>query len=139
MVVAFAGLSTAVYRMARQPFNEWAAEQMSASIITSSRVNNILDQAQEDHKSAVKERINSVSQLRDIVDVTKALFAISKETAKVEAEAFELKQKVAAAAEIKSVLDSWVRYEASLRELERKALASHVIDRARVQLEDSAL
>jgi len=47
-----------------------------------------------------------------------------------------LKQKVAAASEVKAVLDSWVRYEASLREREQKALSSYVIERVKKQLED---
>ncbi|CAG8796834.1 5186_t:CDS:2, partial [Racocetra fulgida] len=88
------------------------------------------------HKDAVKERIDTIGQLGDIVDITKALFAMSKETARLEAEAFELKQKSAAAAEIKAVLDSWVRYEASLREREQKAHASYVMERVMAQLRD---
>lgn len=54
----------------------------------------------------------------------------------MEAEAFELKQKVAAATEVKAVLDSWVRYESSLREREQKALSDYVIERVKKQLED---
>jgi F-type H+-transporting ATPase subunit b len=57
----------------------------------------------------------------------------------LEAEAFELKQKAAAAAEIKAVLDSWVRYETSLREQEQKALSSYVIRRVKEKLEDPRL
>ena len=41
-------------------------------------MNNILRKAREDHKTAVQERIDTVGQLGDIVDVTKALFAMSK-------------------------------------------------------------
>ncbi|CAG8499702.1 22178_t:CDS:10 [Cetraspora pellucida] len=129
VLLAFIGLMVPLYRVLRQPFNDWVETQKN-------RVNSILDQAQEDHKHAVKERINTIGQLSDIVDITKALFAMSKETAKLEAEAFELKQKFAAASEIKSVLDSWVRYEASLREREQKALASHVMERVMAQLRD---
>ncbi|CAG8826676.1 2207_t:CDS:2, partial [Gigaspora rosea] len=58
------------------------------------------------------------------------------ETAKLDAEAFELKQKATVAAEIKAVLDSWVRYEASLREREQKDLANYVIERVMTQLRD---
>jgi len=47
-----------------------------------------------------------------------------------------LKQKVAATAEVKAVLDSWVRYEASLREREQKNLSNYVIERVKKQLED---
>ena len=59
-----------------------------------------------------------------------------QETAALEAEAFELKQKVAAAAEIKSVLDSWVRYEAAIREREQKALAEAVIEKVKATISD---
>jgi F-type H+-transporting ATPase subunit b len=41
-------------------------------------VNNLLRKAREDHKNAVQERIETIGQLGDIVDVTKALFAMSK-------------------------------------------------------------
>ncbi|KAK9472526.1 F1F0 ATP synthase [Dipodascopsis tothii] len=87
----------------------------------------ILNKAREDHTSAVKDRITSVSQLKDVVATTKALFSVSKETVELEAKAFELKQSVDFAAEAKSVLDSWVRYEASVRQREQKALVESVI------------
>ncbi|CAG8500083.1 4704_t:CDS:2 [Funneliformis mosseae] len=129
LVLSFACISAVIYRAIKQPVNEWADEHMS-------RVNNILRKAREDHKNAVQERIETVGQLGDIVDVTKALFAMSKETATLEAEAFELKQKAAATAEVKAVLDSWVRYEASLREREQKALSDYVIEHVKQQLND---
>lgn len=129
LVISFASIATILYRAFKKPVNEWAEEQIG-------RVNNILRKAREDHKNAVQERIETVGQLGDIVDITKALFAMSKEIASLEAEAFELKQKAAAAAEVKAVLDSWVRYEASLREREQKALSSYVIERVKKQLEN---
>ncbi|RHZ75396.1 hypothetical protein Glove_214g48 [Diversispora epigaea] len=132
LLVAFTGMATTVFRLTREPFNEWAQEKTD-------RVNNILDQTQENHKTAVKGRIETVQHLGDIVDVTKTMFEMSKETAKLEAEAFELKQKVIATSEIKSVLDSWVRYEATLREREQKDLANHVIERVMAQLQNEKL
>ena len=50
-----------------------------------------------------------------------------QETAQLEAEAFTLKQKVAVASELKSMLDSWVRYEQQVKESEQAALADAVI------------
>ncbi|CAG8533778.1 25972_t:CDS:2 [Dentiscutata erythropus] len=129
VLLAFIGLIIPLYRVLRKPFNDWAEGQKT-------HVNSILEKAQDDHKTAVKERINSIGQIGDIVDITQALFSMSKETAKLEAEAFELKQKAAAAAEVKSVLDSWVRYETSLREREQKDLANYVIERVMAQLRD---
>ncbi|GMF82207.1 unnamed protein product [[Candida] boidinii] len=64
----------------------------------------------------------------------KALFEISKETAAVEAEAFELKQNVQVASEAKSVLDSWVRYEAQVRQLEQQQLSSTVIAKVKSEI-----
>lgn len=74
--------------------------------------------------------------MKDIVDVTKNLFALSRDTAKLEAEAFELKQQVAVASELKSTLDSWVRYEATVREREQKQLAAYLIEKIHKDLED---
>jgi len=74
--------------------------------------------------------------LGGVVDITKSLFALSKETAKLEAEAFELNQKIAATSEIKSVLDSWVRYEADVREREKRQLANTVIQKVKASLAD---
>ncbi|CAG8516664.1 3564_t:CDS:2 [Paraglomus occultum] len=129
VVVSFAAMALLLYRGIKKPFNDWATEE-------NERVNGILRQARADHKAAVEDRIETVGQLGDIVDVTKALFAMSKETATLEAEAFELKQNVAAAAEIKSVLDSWVRYEAAIREREQKALAEAVIEKVKAAISD---
>lgn len=106
--------------------------------------------------------------MKDVVDVTKNLFAISKvsslrmnyqsmcswidgpvfifvlvilcsfpqETAKLEAEAFTLKQQVALASELKSVLDSWARYEQQQKESEQAELSKTVIDKVLKSLSD---
>jgi F-type H+-transporting ATPase subunit b len=100
------------------------------------RIKNVLYKARNDHKSAVTERIEQAGQMKDIVDVTKNLFALSRETAKLEAEAFELKQQVAVASEVKATLDSWVRYEATVREREQKQLAAYLIEKIQKDLED---
>lgn len=93
-------------------------------------------QARDDHKGAVQERIEEVGQMKDLVEVTKALFELSRETAQLEAQAFELKQSVAVASEIKTTLDSWVRHETNLREREQKQLASYLIEKINKQLLD---
>ncbi|KAG9307603.1 hypothetical protein G9A89_023168 [Geosiphon pyriformis] len=130
IVVSFIGLCTILYKLLRQPLND-AVEAHSQ------RIYGTLNKAREDHKLAVQNRIEQVAQLGDIVDVTKGLFAISKETARLEAEAFELKQKAELAAEVKSVLDAWVRYEASIREREQRALANTVIEKIKRNLQDT--
>ncbi|KAI8847877.1 hypothetical protein BC829DRAFT_444249 [Chytridium lagenaria] len=104
-----------------------------------STMKKVLEQAREEHKSVVQERITHISKLADVVDVTKALFETSKEIAKLEAEAYELKQKVTFSHEVKSVLDSWVRHEASIRENEQKVLAETIIAKIRNSLTDPKL
>ena len=61
---------------------------------------------------------------------------VEKETAKLEAEAFELEQKTALAAEAKSVLDSWVRYEGQVKAKQQRDLADSVIAKIQKELEN---
>ena len=59
-----------------------------------------------------------------------------QETAKLENEAFVQRQKVALASELKSVLDSWVRYEQQQKESEQAELAKSVIAKVLAGLKD---
>lgn len=59
-----------------------------------------------------------------------------QETAKLEAEAFELEQKTALAAEARNVLDSWVRYEGQVKQRQQKELADTVIAKVSKELEN---
>lgn len=59
-----------------------------------------------------------------------------QETAKVEAEAYELEQKTALAAEAKAVLDSWVRYESQVKQRQQTELAESVIAKVKKELEN---
>jgi F-type H+-transporting ATPase subunit b len=59
-----------------------------------------------------------------------------KETAKLEAEAFELEQKTALTAEAKTVLDSWVRYEGQVKNRQQKELADTIIAKISKELEN---
>jgi len=65
--------------------------------------------------------------MKDVVSLTQGLFAVSKETAQLEADNFAKRQQVALAAELKTVLDSWVRYEQQAKEAEQAELAKTVI------------
>lgn len=65
--------------------------------------------------------------MKDVVSVTEGLFALSKETAKLESEAFVQRQKVVLASEVKTVLDSWVRFEQQEKENEQAELAKTII------------
>lgn len=59
-----------------------------------------------------------------------------QETARLEAEAFELEQKTALAAEAKTVLDSWVRYEGQVKNRQQKELAETIIAKISKELEN---
>lgn len=59
-----------------------------------------------------------------------------QETAKLEAEAYVLEQKTALAAEAKSVLDSWVRYESQVKQRQQKELAQTIIAKVQKELEN---
>jgi F-type H+-transporting ATPase subunit b len=100
------------------------------------KIKGILNAAREDHTNAVKSRIENVKELESVVDITKSLFEVSKETAQLEAKAFELEQRTTLAAEAKSVLDSWVRYEAQVKQRQQKELAENVIAKIRKELEN---
>ncbi|KAJ3271528.1 atp4 subunit B of the stator stalk of mitochondrial F1F0 ATP synthase [Terramyces sp. JEL0728] len=100
------------------------------------QIKKVLYQAREDHKAVVKERMDHIGKLSDVVEVTDALYDISKEIAKLEAEAFELKQKVAFKNEVKSTLENWVRQEAAVREAEQSLLVAKVIEGVKAKLND---
>ncbi|KAF2459923.1 ATP synthase subunit 4 mitochondrial precursor [Lineolata rhizophorae] len=110
-------------------YKEWAQGQEA-------KMKGILNAARDDHTSAVKKRITDVKDLSGVIDITKTLFEVSKETAKIEAEAYELEQKTALAAEAKSVLDSWVRYEGQVKARQQKELAETVIGKIEKELEN---
>ena len=59
-----------------------------------------------------------------------------QETAKLEAQAFELEQKTAIASEAKTVLDSWVRYEGQVKARQQRELAQSVIAKVQKELEN---
>jgi len=130
-VVAFCLLSVwgALIKFGGPMYSEWADAQTN-------KIRNILNSARADHTQAVKNRIEDVKQMTGVVDITKTLFEVSKETAKLEAQAYELEQKTALAAEAKSVLDSWVRYENQVKQRQQKELAQSIIAKVQKELEN---
>ncbi|CEJ82625.1 Putative ATP synthase subunit 4 [[Torrubiella] hemipterigena] len=110
-------------------YKAWAESQ-------NEKIKNILNSARADHTEAVKTRIEDVKQMGGVVDITKALFEVSKETAKLESQAFELEQQTALAAEAKTVLDSWVRYEGQVKQRQQKELAASIIAKVQKELEN---
>ncbi|KAJ2159971.1 atp4 subunit B of the stator stalk of mitochondrial F1F0 ATP synthase [Coemansia sp. RSA 552] len=127
LLVAFGSILAVLYKVIKEPYASWADSSLKA-------IEEAIAGARGEHKSAVLSQIEAKSRLKDIVQYTKSMFGMSKEIATMNAEAFELQQKVALSSEIKSVLDSWVRYENSVRESEQKALAAKVIGSVRSQL-----
>jgi F-type H+-transporting ATPase subunit b len=60
---------------------------------------------------------------------------MGQETAELEAKAFELEQHTALAAEAKTVLDSWVRYEGQVKIRQQKELSDSIIAKIQKELE----
>lgn len=129
LVVTFAAFSALAAKFIAPLYTEWADGEIK-------KVNDLLNESRNKHVSAVKDRIESVSQLKDVVATTKQLFEVSRETAKLEAESFELKQKIAVAAEAKATLDSWVRFEQQQRQIEQQQLIKSVLDKVNKEIEN---
>ncbi|KAI9681192.1 MAG: atp4 subunit B of the stator stalk of mitochondrial F1F0 ATP synthase [Caeruleum heppii] len=130
-IVAFSLLSIfwAVGKYGGPMYKEWAETQVA-------KIRDILSAARQDHTAAVKQRIDSVQQLGGVVEITKQLFEVSKETAQLEAKAYELEQKTALVSEAKTVLDSWVRYEGQVKQRQQRELAESIIGKIRKELEN---
>ncbi|UNI14654.1 atp4 subunit B of the stator stalk of mitochondrial F1F0 ATP synthase [Purpureocillium takamizusanense] len=130
-VVAFCLLAVwgGIIKYGGPAYKEWAESQ-------NEKIKNILNSARADHTEAVKTRIEDVKQMGGVIDITKTLFEVSKETAKLEAQAFELEQQTALAAEAKTVLDSWVRYEGQVKQRQQQELASSIIAKVQKELEN---
>jgi F-type H+-transporting ATPase subunit b len=125
----------------RLPYKDWAENHIA-------RIKGVLDGARAEHTQAVQDRIDAVGQMKDVVSLTEGLFALSKvrfpplipgthpqsafscrqETAQLESDAFVQRQRVALAAEVKTVLDSWVRFEQQAKENEQNRLVKSVVD-----------
>ncbi|EON97785.1 putative atp synthase subunit 4 protein [Phaeoacremonium minimum UCRPA7] len=130
-VVAFCLLSVwgGLIKYGGPMYKQWAEAQTE-------KIKGILNAARADHTQAVKNRIDNVQQMSGVIDITKGLFEVSKETAKIEAEVYTLEQKTALAAEAKTVLDSWVRYESQVKQRQQKELAESIIAKVQKELEN---
>lgn len=130
-VVAFCLLTVfyGIFKYGGPMYKDWADT-------TVQKYSDILDTARKGHADAVKTRIEDVKPLSNVVEITKQLFEVSKETAKLEAQAYELEQKTALAAEARTVLDSWVRYEGQVKARQQRDLAENVIAKVNKELEN---
>ncbi|PGH26799.1 ATP synthase subunit 4, mitochondrial [Polytolypa hystricis UAMH7299] len=109
--------------------NEWAQTQLQ-------KQKDILNDARQRHTDAVAKRIEDVKQLSSVVEITKQLFEVSKETARLEAQSFEMEQRTTLTAEAKRVLDSWVQYEGQVKQREQRELAQTVITKIEKELQN---
>ena len=55
----------------REPYRQWAEGHID-------RIKNVLGSARAEHTQAVKDRIDSVAQMKDVTSLTQGLFALSK-------------------------------------------------------------
>ncbi|KAF1989628.1 hypothetical protein K402DRAFT_349620 [Aulographum hederae CBS 113979] len=129
VMISLLTVFTAVAKYGGPMYSEWAQGQKE-------KMEGILNAARQNHTDAVKQRMESVKDLGGVIDITKALFEVSKETAKLEAQAYEVEQKTTLAAEAKSVLDSWVRYEGQVKQRQQKELAESIISKIEKELEN---
>ena len=67
---AFAKFSS-VTKVVREPYVSWAQGHVD-------RIKKVLSEARAEHTGAVKERIESMGQMKDVVSITEGLFALSK-------------------------------------------------------------
>jgi len=135
-----------IFKYSGPVYKEWADSQIQ-------KIKDIMYTARAGHADAVKARIEDVKPLSNVVEITKQLFEVSKvrrklrqatytdadpqqETAKLESQAFELEQRTALAAEAKTVLDSWVRYEGQVKVRQQKELADTIIAKIGKELEN---
>ncbi|KAI0339714.1 ATP synthase [Trametopsis cervina] len=129
ILAGFVVLISFIAKSMKGPYAEWAQGHID-------RMTSVLHAARERHTQSVKDRIAGVEKMKDVVSITEGLFALSKETAQLEGDIFVQRQKVALAAEVKSVLDSWVRYEQQEKENEQSELAKSVIANVLKSIQD---
>lgn len=129
LVLTFTAFATLVAKFVAPLYTDFANGEIK-------NVNTLLNESRNKHINAVQDRIDNVAQLRNVVALTKDLFSVSKETTQIEAKNFEKKQQISVAAEAKSVLDSWVRFETAQRQLEQEQLVKSVSDKVAKEIEN---
>ncbi|WFD00481.1 atp4 subunit B of the stator stalk of mitochondrial F1F0 ATP synthase [Malassezia yamatoensis] len=132
ILAAFLIFATFVGRATAQPYTDWANGAIE-------KIAGILNEARGKHTQAVQNRIEEVGKKGDVVETTKGLYELARATIDAEKEAFELKQRTDLAAEVKSVLDSWVRFEQQQREAEQNLVTESVIRKVAESLRDDKM
>ncbi|AMD20811.1 HDR069Wp [Eremothecium sinecaudum] len=123
----FTGVCYLIVKFLAPAYSDFAEKRIK-------HVSDILNSSRTKHVEAVKTRIESVSELSNVAQTTKTLFDVSKETLELEAKVFELKQKQDVIKEATAVLDSWVRYEASVRQMQQQQVADSVIGKVQSEV-----
>ncbi|EEB05808.1 F0-ATPase subunit [Schizosaccharomyces japonicus yFS275] len=129
VAAAFVGVLLVLGTLGRKAFSQGAQQ-------AAERVTKVLQDARENHVDIVRHRIDQVASLQDAEEVTKLLYDTARDLAKTEAEVFALQQQVAVVQEARSVLDSWVHYEAAVRAAEQQQIVKDVIRRATTRLQN---
>ena len=129
LVASFGGVCLLVSKILAPLYTDFAKDRIA-------KITSILNSSKLKHIESINSRIEEVSKLKEIQPITNGLFDVSKETIQLEKENFELKQKINLLNEAKSVLDSWVKYENSIKVLEHQQLASTVIQNVTSKLDD---
>lgn len=159
MIASFAVL-WALFKYGAPVYNEWAAAHGAriANILEAAREGH--KEAVKSRIDNVKQLGEVVDVTKQLFEVSKVCILPSfcfifakkkclpvgwsvtdwvfspKETARLEAEAFELEQRTALAQEARQVLDSWVRYEGQVKQRQQKELADSVIGKVMKELEN---
>lgn len=128
ILASFLGILWFLINSGKQNYINWMDNHIN-------HMRSLLNNSRQEHANVVKERIQTIGSLKDIVNITKNLFEVSKETINLESKAFELSQIVAIQQQAKAVLDSWVRYESSLRQREQAYIANTVISKVKKELQ----
>ncbi|TXT07487.1 hypothetical protein VHUM_03207 [Vanrija humicola] len=131
LAAAFLIIFTAIAKNIGGPYTSWANGHID-------KIKSVLNGARAEHTQAVTQRIDSVNQLKDVVPLTEQLYKVAKETNELEHANFIAAQEAAVKNELKSVLDSWVRYEQQQREAEQTALVKTVTANIAAELEKPA-
>ena len=100
LLVTFASFTALVAKFVAPLYTEWADGEIK-------KVNDILNQSRTNHIEAVNKRIETVSELKNVVATTEDLFALSKETAQFEADSFELNLFWTLGLDLNNNKDNW--------------------------------
>lgn len=127
LAVAFFIILYGIGKSIGAPYTSWANGHID-------RIKGVLNGAREGHTQAVSQRLDGLENLKQVVPLTEQLYAVAKETNQLEHANFLLEQEAAVKNELKSVLDSWVRYEQQQREAEQNALVKTVSEAINAEL-----